>query len=185
VAENKDQTTLSSMDANMDRLARAAKELKDHPGLGGITGKTGAFPDIPGSKAANARAKLNTLKSQVAFSVLQDMRANSKTGGALGAVSDKEGQLLENNLGALDTAQSVEEYQKALQDIIDYTDGAKARAREAFTRSHGQQQKSGTDLKPSLSPGTVVMRAPDGTERPVPADQVEHYKKLGATVVQK
>lgn len=32
--------------------------------------------------------------------------------------------------------------------------------------------------------GTVNMKAPDGTVRPVPAAQVDHYKKLGATVVQ-
>ena len=32
--------------------------------------------------------------------------------------------------------------------------------------------------------GTVKMRAPDGTVKPVPADQVEHYRSLGAVVVQ-
>lgn len=31
--------------------------------------------------------------------------------------------------------------------------------------------------------GTVNMRAPNGTVQPVPADQVEHYKQRGATVV--
>jgi hypothetical protein len=31
--------------------------------------------------------------------------------------------------------------------------------------------------------GTVKMKAPDGTVKPVPTDQVDHYKKLGATVV--
>jgi hypothetical protein len=32
--------------------------------------------------------------------------------------------------------------------------------------------------------GTVQMRAPNGSVQPVPAAQVEHYRKLGATVVQ-
>lgn len=32
--------------------------------------------------------------------------------------------------------------------------------------------------------GTVNMKAPDGSVKPVPADQVDHYKKLGAVVVQ-
>lgn len=31
--------------------------------------------------------------------------------------------------------------------------------------------------------GTVNMRAPDGTVKPVPTDQVEHFKSLGATIV--
>lgn len=34
------------------------------------------------------------------------------------------------------------------------------------------------------STGTVMMQAPDGSKRPVPSDQVDHYKKLGAKVVQ-
>jgi hypothetical protein len=32
--------------------------------------------------------------------------------------------------------------------------------------------------------GTVMMQAPDGSKQPVPSDQVDHYKKLGAKVVQ-
>jgi hypothetical protein len=32
--------------------------------------------------------------------------------------------------------------------------------------------------------GTVMMQAPDGSKQSVPADQVDHYKKLGAKVVQ-
>lgn len=136
-----DQTQLVGFNASMDRLASAANELKDHPGLGGITGKMGVLPNIPGGEAANAKAKLSTLKSQTAFSTLQDMRNNSKTGGALGAVSDKEGQLLQDNLAALDTAQSKEEYQKALQKIVDYTSGAKQRAKDAVDRKYGAAPK--------------------------------------------
>src|SRR3546814_20638654 len=43
-----------------------------------------------------------SLKSQIACSVRQAMRDASKTGGALGAVSEKELSLLQNNLAALD-----------------------------------------------------------------------------------
>lgn len=38
---------------------------------------------------------------------------------------------------------------------------------------------------PAATPaGTVNMKAPDGTVKPVPADQVDHYKAKGAVVVQ-
>jgi hypothetical protein len=36
----------------------------------------------------------------------------------------------------------------------------------------------------AASGGTVLMRAPNGQTKPVPADQVEHYKQMGATVAQ-
>ena len=45
-----------------------------------------------------------------------------------------------------------------------------------------EEHKAGT--APKEGGGTVKMKAPDGTVRPVPANQVDHYKKLGATVVQ-
>lgn len=130
-------TRLAATESELDRLAAAANELKNHPGLGGITGIPGALPNIPGGAAANAEAKLNTLKSQVAFGVLQNMRNNSKTGGALGQVSDKEGKLLESNLAALEKSQSKEEFQQSLQKIIDYTDKAKDRMRTALERQYG------------------------------------------------
>lgn len=135
-ALNQDTQSLNSGVSAMDRLAAAANELKSAPGLGGVTGLRGAIPNIPGSQAANAEALLNTLKSQVAFGVLQDMRNNSKTGGALGNVSDAEGKRLEANLAALEKAQSYEQMTASLQKIIDYTGGAKDRLREAYNLKH-------------------------------------------------
>lgn len=134
---NADTATMNASFASFDRLAGAANELLNHPGLGGITGLRGKLPNIPGGDAANAQALLDTLKSQVAFGVLQDMRNNSKTGGALGAVSDAEGKRLEANLAALDRAQSVDAFRNSLRAIITYTDGAKDRMRESFNLRHG------------------------------------------------
>lgn len=131
------EASLQNMEANLDRLAASANEVLNHPGLGGITGIRGKIPNIPGTDAANAAAKLETLKSQIGFGVLQDMRNSSKTGGALGAVSDAEGKRLESNLAALDTAQSTEEFKKSLQQIIDYAQGAKDRARAAYESQYG------------------------------------------------
>ena len=114
-----------------------------HPGLGGVTGISSMFPSIPGGDSADAQAKLNTLKSQVAFGVLQDMRNNSKTGGALGSVSDAEGKRLEANLAALENAQSEKQMKESLQKIIEYTQGAKDRLNSAYNLRHGgktQQQ---------------------------------------------
>ncbi|MDO8703312.1 MAG: hypothetical protein Q7J84_00050, partial [Sulfuricaulis sp.] len=133
---NQDTGILTSSTANMDRLATAANEAMNHPGLAGTAGLRGAIPNVPGTQAADAAALLNTLKSQVAFGVLQDMRNNSKTGGALGNVSDAEGRRLEANLAALEKSQSVEQLKESLKKIIDYTEGAKGRLREAFNLKH-------------------------------------------------
>lgn len=116
---------------DLDRLGQAANDLKNHPGLGRITGVMSLLPNVPGNDAANAAAKLDTLKSQIAFNVLQSLRSMSKTGGALGQVSDKEEAMLSNNLAALDAKQGTPEFKKALDNIIRYTQDVKARLSNA------------------------------------------------------
>lgn len=136
-ALNQDTQALTGSINSFDRLATAANEVLNHPGLKGIAGLRGALPNMPGSDAADAQALLGTLKSQVGFGVLQDMRNNSKTGGALGSVSDAEGKRLEANLAALEKSQSLEQFQSNLKKIIKYSDEAKGRVREAYNLRHG------------------------------------------------
>ena len=57
---------------------------------------------IPTSEARAFKADLNTLKSNIATSELTAMREASKTGGALGQVSDRELDRLEGALGTVD-----------------------------------------------------------------------------------
>jgi len=72
---------------------------------------------VPTTAARSFASQLETLKASIAFGELTAMREASKTGGALGQVSDKEGQLLQNALGALDQGQSVEQFKAQLKKI--------------------------------------------------------------------
>lgn len=133
---NQDTATLNTLSSNLDRLATAANEVQQHPGLAGITGTRGAFPNIPGSAAADAQAKLDTLKAQVGFGTLQEMRNASKSGGALGQVTEAEHRLLQNAIAALEKSQSKAQMAESLQKIKDYADAAKGRLREAYNLKH-------------------------------------------------
>ena len=144
---NQDTGILQASTSGLDRLGAEANALLNHPGLSKSTGLMSVVPgvgglaSIPGTDAANFKARLDTLKSQVGFSVLQEMRNNSKTGGALGQVSDRENVMLQNNLAALDRAQSEPEFKEALKRIVTYTDAAKDRLRGAFNMKHGDVQE--------------------------------------------
>lgn len=146
---------------NLDRLAAEARSIINDPALTRITGLAGTLPNIPGGAAANVQARLETLKSQVGFAVLQAMRDASKTGGALGNVSNFEVQALQNNLAALDTSQSPAAFQRSLQQIIDYAMGAKSRMASAYQQQFGsmdaeQQRQQAQSVPPdaaSLQPG--------------------------------
>ncbi len=156
--------------ANLDRLSREAKSVSDSTALGRITGIVGVAPDYPGGDAANTRAKLETLKSQVAFNVLQSMREASKTGGAVGQVSNFEQAMLMNNLAALDTSQSEEAFRANLQQIIDYANGAKERVRKAYESTYGAlpdtQKQNKMEFKSMPAPQAYTgkrIQSPDGT----------------------
>jgi hypothetical protein len=141
LAQPQAKLTLSSTLSALDRLGNSARQIKEDPALGKITGWMSLVPNAPGGPAANVQARLATLKSQVGFAVLQAMRDASKTGGALGNVSNFENEQLQNNLAALEQAQSVEQFQAALGQIVDYVDGAKGRLQAAYDQTYPTQQQ--------------------------------------------
>lgn len=58
---------------------------------------------IAGSDAANAEDAIKEIKNKVSIDALQQMRASSPTGGAMGNVSDRDIELLQSALGRLET----------------------------------------------------------------------------------
>jgi hypothetical protein len=73
-------------------------------GLGALTSA------IPGTPAHNLSKLIDTIKANVGFDRLQQMRASSPTGGALGQVSENENRLLQSTIGNLEQSQSQEQF---------------------------------------------------------------------------
>lgn len=78
---------------------------------------------VPESAARDVSAKLETISSIVAFSRLQEMRDNSKSGGALGQISNLELTLLSSTLGSLAQNQSPEAFMQNLRRVDDVLSG--------------------------------------------------------------
>lgn len=72
---------------------------------------------IPGTTAFDFRSNLETLKANIGFGILQQMREASKTGGALGQVSERELGFLQDTLGSLNQGQSPESFRQNLLEI--------------------------------------------------------------------
>lgn len=100
------------------RTVQSVDSLIDRVGPWTV-GRGALLSYIPETDAADFEADLNTLKANIAFGELSAMRAASKTGGALGAVSERELALLESTLGALSTKQSAANFKRNLQQIKD------------------------------------------------------------------
>jgi len=131
------KTRVSMITDVSERLKNKATELKDHPGLDNITGWLFGRTPTVSQEGRNAQAILETIKSQIFIETLQAMREASKTGGAVGNVSDREGDRLENAMTALEQSQDTETYKKRLQELIDQMELSKQRVQTAYDEEYG------------------------------------------------
>ncbi len=131
-AEKKDQRTVEKMD-NMDAAAKQSGQnvlgmIQQARNLVGQGNAYGVLPNtgmgsllnwIPGTTGKDLETTLDTIKANVGFDKLQQMRANSPTGAALGAVSDFENKMLQSVIASLATSQSKEQFLTNLQRVED------------------------------------------------------------------
>lgn len=150
----------------LDRMADTVNELTASPGFKDISGwRAGLRLDlIPGTEARDAYAKLETLRSQIAQNVLLMYRQMSQTGGAVGQVSNFEQKMFQNNLAALDNAQSPAEFKKQLQRVLDFVQQSKQRVLNAYESTYGAAPQP-TDQAPpvTMSPLPPAGGPPPGT----------------------
>ena len=109
-----------------NRVKHAVKELQDtkeligkiksHPGLEGATGLV-RYGQIGGTEAAGADSLLTQLEAKSAFGSLKEMREQSKTGGALGQVSNIELELLKTAKVATQRKQKTKQIKENLDDF--------------------------------------------------------------------
>jgi len=113
---------------NLDRLADSVTKLINHPGKPTLTGAIDNWrPDIDGWNTADARAILDEIGSKTSIAALSEMRQASKTGGALGNVTEKELALLERSIASLSTTQSDEQFARQLDYILQQVQESRAK----------------------------------------------------------
>lgn len=81
---------------------------------------------IPWTEAGAVRKNLESLRAKVGFETLQQMRDRSKTGGALGQVSERELELLYSSIAAIDAQMDDKEVKTNLLEIISRWERSKA-----------------------------------------------------------
>ena len=106
------KNTISQANTVINKVDQVLKNI----GLG-TAGAGALFSIIPGTPARDLAANIATLKANLAFNALQAMREASKTGGALGAISERELDLLEAQIASLDPKQSPEQLRINLNEV--------------------------------------------------------------------
>ena len=139
LTQNKDWQRIQSQQAQSD-LVRG--DVKKAIGLvkNETTGALASAKDLPffgqsteSGRLANALA---TIKANVGFDNLQTMRDNSPTGGALGAVTEKEIAFLQAMQGSLEQSQTAADLKANLQRLDQFFAGREQRRREAFAQDY-------------------------------------------------
>lgn len=146
---------IQGIEAKAESFVNDLKALRDHPGLPQITGILAGRVSGLTKEGRAAQALYDKILAKGGFEMLQQMREASKTGGALGNVSNQEGKQLQASFAAIDRRQDAEDVKKALETAISDVEGAKARSREAFseTYSYREQRDEGKGADTSkLSP---------------------------------
>jgi hypothetical protein len=114
-----DYTLRQVVDAR-DAAKRLLAEPKYIKAISGDLGPVLAY--APGFDAYKADALLENIKGRSFVATLQEMRANSKTGGAVGSVAVSEMNTLSNIQASLKAGLGEEEFKKQLQQFIDTAD---------------------------------------------------------------
>jgi hypothetical protein len=139
------ESTASTLEGDLRRLA-------NHPGLSGITGLIAGRTPAVTAAAREAQALFDKILARGQFNELSAMRAASPTGGALGNVSNVEGERLRQAFGALNQTQSTDSVKRELARIADETSAFKQRMRSAFDDTYDyRQQERGQQTAPAAA----------------------------------
>jgi len=138
--QSKMKSTVSSQDAKFDNLEKTINKALKNSGFwstGIVAQMTSGIGNTP---AKNLAATLETIKANMGFDELQEMRLNSPTGGALGQVAVQEIQYLQAVIASLDQAQSNEQLKDNLKTILEAKKASNKRIRDAYEQTYGTQQ---------------------------------------------
>lgn len=136
-------SAVKTFESSADRLASDLEKLANHPGLSGISGLVyGRTPAIT-KEARAAQALYDSIVARGGFQELQNMRSASPTGGALGNVSNQEGQYLRDAFAPINRTQDTADLQRALREAANATKSSKQRLREAYDMTYDYKNQGG------------------------------------------
>ena len=125
-------SAVKTFESSAEKLATDLERLATHPGLSGISGLIyGRTPAVT-KDARAAQALYDSIVARGGFQELQNMRASSPTGGALGNVSNQEGQYLRDAFAPINRTQDTADLSRSLTEAANATRVSKQRVREAY-----------------------------------------------------
>lgn len=145
------KTAVTAFETNANKLATDLETLANSKGLEGITGVIGGRTPAITKDARAAEALYKSIVARGGFNELQNLRNASPTGGALGNISNQEGQQLKNAFAPLELTQNASDLKAALLRAAQETRASAGRVKDTFdlTYEYKNQGMQGGQTPPS------------------------------------
>ena len=169
---------VKGFETKSDQFIKELEKLRDDPGLANITGPVfGRTPSVT-REGSRAQSTYDKIFAKGGFQALQDMREMSKTGGALGNVSNEEGRRLEKSVvGGLDRTQNIADVKQGIDDLIAEIRGSKARVRETYDSTY-EYRAGRPATAPAAAKPAAASKAPAGVPQDVWSVMTPDERKL-------
>jgi hypothetical protein len=156
VAKNAAWARITGKDDQVEMLNGLIDEAADSAGI--LTnGFLGTLTELVwGSPAYDLVAQLETIRANIGFDKLQQMRESSPTGGALGQVSDRENRLLQAVWGNLENSQSPTQFKENLELVREQVGQSWDRVADAYRKDYGEDYWSTEPVNELGSPSTEI-----------------------------
>ena len=157
------KTAVASFETSAEKLAKDLETLANSKGLEGITGLIGGRTPAITKEARAAEALYNSIVARGGFNELQNIRASSPTGGALGNVSNAEGQNLRDAYAPLKLTQNASDLKGQLLKAAQETRASASRIKETFDMTYEYKTQGSQPSAPTRTPSapTTPMSADD------------------------
>lgn len=140
-AKPKVQASLKSAETKMANVVSAVDKA-----LGMVSnfsaGAGAGLSSIPLTTARDLRATLDTIRANVGFAELNEMRANSPTGGALGQVTERELAFLQSTIANIEQSQSPEQLKSNLEKVKQAFQNSVQRLQNAYADEYGSNEQA-------------------------------------------
>lgn len=139
------QTQQRYSDVVLEDIGRYRDIVSRESAFNPVTGFTGSqVAKVPGTMAFDAAQLADTISAGIAFDRLQAMRESSPTGGALGAVTERELDLLKSSLGSISQSQSQDQLLQNLSRLEEIYSGIMQKF-SAYPSSQSVQSSPNSD----------------------------------------
>ena len=138
----------AQLDGAVNNVLRIINQI-EADGVPFDTMLTMASSNVGGTRASELVEALSQVEALVAFGTLQDMRAQSKTGAALGSTSDNELRLLASTKGSLRVKQGIPALRVTLEKILQSNADLRNNTQAAFNAAYGGGQMPTTIAAPT------------------------------------